>query len=91
MRYTIPYSACLWAGLSCICFGDGGRFATIRKIIALVVAAYAFSALAGAALFAWVDFAARDVNGSKSLQHFFAALPAINDPSDIGLWVFGCR
>jgi hypothetical protein len=87
MRYTIPYSACLWAGLSCTSFGDGGSFATIRKIIVLVVAAYAFSALAGAAFLAWIDFAAREVNGPGSLQHFFAAFPAINDPSDIGLWV----
>jgi hypothetical protein len=88
LPYTILYSACLWAGLSCISFGDGGRLAAIRKIIALVVAAYAFSALAGAAAFAWIDFAARNLNGvfPESLQHFLAAHP-INDPSDIGLWV----
>jgi hypothetical protein len=88
LPYTIFYSACLWAGLSCISFGDGGRLASIRKIIALVVAAYAFSALAGAAALAWIDFAARNVNivFPEPLQHFLAT-HAINDPSDVGLWV----
>jgi hypothetical protein len=52
LPYTILYSACLWAGLSCISFG--GRLATTRKVIVLVVAAYALSALAGAVAFAWI-------------------------------------
>ncbi len=88
LPYTILYSACLCAGLSCISFSNSRRLSMIRKVVALVVAAYAFSALAGAAAFAWIDFAARNGDGvfPEPIQHFFAAHP-INDPSDIGLWV----
>ena len=85
LPYTILYSACLWAGLSCISFG--GRLATTRKVIVLVVAAYALSALAGAVAFAWIDFAARNVNAALPgpLEHFFDAHQIVH-PSGIGLW-----
>jgi hypothetical protein len=86
LPYTIFYSGCIWLGLGCIALGDVERFNTVRKVIAVAVTAYVFSALAAATAFAWLDFAGRnmELRVPGPIENFFQLFSPF-DSSSVGL------
>jgi hypothetical protein len=88
LPFAILFSLVICVGLSCPNLGIPRISSTVGNLIAVVIAAYSISALAGAALFGWADFVGRDstLHLPKSFLDFLSRHSPFT-PLGIGFWV----